>query len=197
MDLVLATRNRDKVREIAEILSIHRFQILSLLDFPQLPPVVEDGKSLDENALKKARTCFERTKKPCLADDTGLEVEALDGRPGLYSSRYAGPGATYADNLRKLLREMEGVPEEKRGATFRCVVVIVDSRGEVHRGEGSLKGRIGAESIGADGFGYDPVFYVSSIGKTLAELTLAEKNRISHRSMAVRSAVESWIGAGR
>jgi XTP/dITP diphosphohydrolase len=195
MDLVLATRNQDKVREIVEILGKRRFRILSLSDFPQFPPVVEDGKTLEENAHRKARSCFEHTKKACLADDTGLEVEALGGRPGLYSSRYAGVGATYTDNVRKLLREMEDVPEQKRGAVFRCVVVIVDSEGAVHKGEGSLQGNIRGEPTGVDGFGYDPVFYVSSIGKTLAQLTLAEKNRISHRSIAVRSAIDSWIGA--
>ncbi len=195
IELVLATRNEDKIREITDILGSSGFRILSRLDSPELPPVVEDGKTLEENALKKAKSCFERTGKTSLADDTGLEVRVLGGNPGVYSSRYAGMEATYADNVRKLLNDMEGVSEPDRDAVFRCVVAIVDSEGKVHEGEGILYGRITAKAAGESGFGYDPVFFVPSLGKTLAELSSEEKNQISHRGIAVRNALKNWIGA--
>lgn len=195
IELVLATRNEDKVREITDILGSSRFQILSLLDFPHFPSVVEDGETLEENAFKKAKVCFEYTQKTSLADDTGLVVHALGGSPGVYSSRYAGMGATYDDNVRKLLREMEGVSKSDRDAVFRCVVVIIDTKGKTYKGEGHLHGRIMTKPRGKSGFGYDPVFLVPSLGKTLAELSLEEKNQISHRGIAVRDALNNWIGA--
>jgi len=195
MELVLATRNEDKIREIKEILVSGEFQIYSLLDFPELPPILEDGKTLEENAFKKAKFCIEHTKMTSLADDTGLEVYALGGKPGVLSSRYAGVGATYEDNVRKLLKEMEDVPVTERGARFRCVVVIVETDGKIYEAEGSLEGKITIEPRGRSGFGYDPVFLIPSLGKTLAELSLEEKNRISHRGIAVRDALKKWLGA--
>jgi len=195
IELVLATSNKDKIREIKEILGRERFRILSLQDFPGIPPVIEDGETLEKNALKKAKACADLTGMVCLADDTGLEVQVLEGRPGVRSSRYAGPRATYADNVTKLLREMRGVDESRRGAQFRCVVVIVDGEGGIHKGEGTLEGGITVSPRGENGFGYDPVFLVPSLGKTLAELSAEEKNQISHRANAVRNAVRSWIGA--
>ncbi len=195
IELTLATRNEDKIREITDILGPGGFRVFSLFDHPQLPSVVEDGETLEENALKKARSCLEYTKTTSLADDTGLEVRILGGKPGVYSSRYAGVGATYADNVRKLLSEMEGVAESDRDATFRCVVAIVDSGGRIYKGEGCLCGRITTEPVGKNGFGYDPVFLVPSLGKTLAELSSEEKNRIGHRGIAVRDALKNWIGA--
>lgn len=195
IDLVLATKNQDKIREITEILGPSRFRIFSHLDFSQFPPVVEDGETLEENALKKAKSFSEYTKMTCLADDTGLEVYALDGKPGVHSSRYAGVAATYADNVRKLLSEMKNVAESDRGAAFRSVVIIIDGEGKIHRGEGRLHGRITTKPKGKSGFGYDPVFLIPSLGKTLAQLSSEEKNRISHRGLAVRKALENWIGA--
>lgn len=195
MELVLATKNEDKIREIKEILVSGKFRIYSLLDFPELPPILENGKTLEENAFKKAKFCFQHTKMTSLADDTGLEIYALGGKPGVLSSRYAGMGATYEDNVRKLLKEMEDVPESKRGARFRCVVVIVETDGKIYKAEGNLEGRITTKPRGRGGFGYDPVFLIPFLGKTLAELSLEEKNRISHRGTAVRDALKRWIGA--
>jgi len=195
IDLILATRNQEKIREITEILKPSRFRILSHLDFPQLPPVVEDGKTLEENSLKKAKFFYDHMKIAALADDTGLEVHALGGRPGIRSSRYAGPEATYADNVRKLLSEMENLSESDRTAMFRSVVVIIDAGGKIHKGEGRLHGRITTEPRGEGGFGYDPIFLLPSYGRTLAQLSLEEKNRISHRGLAVRDALAKWIGA--
>jgi XTP/dITP diphosphohydrolase len=195
IDLVVATRNRDKLREISEMVSSGQFRLFSLRDFEGVPIVVEDGQTLAENALKKARSCHDFTGLASLADDTGLEVQALGGRPGVYSSRYAGSDATYADNVRLLLQEMDGVPESERKAQFRSVVVIVDSSGGIHQGEGVLHGSITREPIGEGGFGYDPVFFVPALGKTLAQLLPEEKNRVSHRALGVKDAVKGWIGA--
>jgi XTP/dITP diphosphohydrolase len=195
IDLILATRNQDKIREITQILKPRRFRILSHHDFPQLPPAVENGETLEENSLKKARVFYDYTKIASLADDTGLEVHALGGRPGIYSSRYAGLGATYADNVRKLLSEMENLSESDRTAVFRSVVVIIDGEGKIHRAEGRLHGRIATEPRGEGGFGYDPVFFLPPYGRTLAELPPEEKNRIGHRGVAVRKALAKWIGA--
>ncbi|MDZ7374048.1 MAG: XTP/dITP diphosphatase [candidate division KSB1 bacterium] len=185
--IVVATRNRDKLREICELLDADRFEILGLDDVQGVPEVEEDGATLEENALKKARVAAQVTGLPALADDTGLEVEALGGAPGVYSSRYAGEGATYADNVRKLLNELRGVPFEQRRARFRCVVALVhDGVEEVV--EGTCPGVITEEPRGEGGFGYDPVFLVPEVGKTFAEMSLEEKNAVSHRGKAFRAA---------
>ncbi len=183
--LVLATKNRDKIREIREILSDFPIEIKTLEDFPDMPDVEEDGATLDENAIKKARAFHEFTGLPALADDTGLEVDALDGAPGVYSSRFAGEEATYADNREKLLREMASVPAEARGAQFRCVVAFVNGD-QVLTAEGIVRGTITREPAGSDGFGYDPVFFVPELGRTFAEIDLETKNKISHRGIAFR-----------
>lgn len=187
--LVLATRNADKVREIQAILGLQDGQLVSLLDYPHFADIEETGGTLEANALIKAREGFRMTGTPCIADDTGLEVDALGGAPGVYSSRYAGETATYAENVRKILSVMKDVPAGKRTARFRCVVAL-KAEGREEWVEGACEGVILTEPRGAGGFGYDPVFFVSELGKTLAEMTLAEKNAISHRGRAFRAMAE-------
>ncbi|HEY3196568.1 MAG TPA: XTP/dITP diphosphatase [Nitrospirales bacterium] len=185
MELVLATRNQHKVTEITGMLADFGIQVRSLAEFPCAPEVIEDGTTYEENALKKARSAAAFTGKPSLADDTGLEVDALDGQPGVHAARYAGEHCNFEDNIRKLLAALKGVPKERRAARFVCVMALVmpDGREELVRGE--LEGRITEEPAGAGGFGYDPVFFSLQAKKTLAELTADEKNRISHRRRAL------------
>ena len=187
--LLLATRNRDKVREIAAKLAHLDIEVKSFLDFPHLPEVVEDGETLEANALKKAKVGFQAAGIPTLADDTGLQVAALNGAPGVYSSRFAGKDATYADNRRKLLKEMENIPDNLRQAAFRTVVTIYDEKG-FEQVEGLCEGVIIRSERGEGGFGYDPVFLVPSCGQTFAEMSLDLKNRISHRGKAIDKAIE-------
>ncbi|MCP9452335.1 MAG: XTP/dITP diphosphatase [Nitrospira sp.] len=183
-DLVLATRNRDKAREVAALLSGLPWRIRMLSDFPGAPEVVEDGETCEVNAIKKATEIAKATGHCAVADDTGLEVDALEGRPGVYAARYAGLDATYEDNCRKLLKELDGIPWERRTARFVTVAVWASPTGEVITANGVLEGVIADQSRGEHGFGYDPVFYVPELDKTLAELTPEEKNRISHRAKA-------------
>ncbi len=183
--MVLATRNADKVAEIRRILRLPPGGLASLLDYPEIPEIEETGLTLEDNALIKARESHKRTGLPSLADDTGLEVEALKGAPGVFSSRFAGPDASYADNLLKLLRAMEGIPEGSRQARFRCVVALKAGAREEWV-EGNLEGVILRESRGTGGFGYDPVFFIPQAGKTLAEMSMEEKNAVSHRGVAFR-----------
>ena len=161
-------------------------RILSLNDFSNVPDVDENGKTFVENALKKARFYSEYFKKLTLADDSGLEVHILKGFPGIYSARYAGEKKSTQENNQKLLREMEGVAISKRGARFKCVIAVVSPDGREVLAEGSCKGRIGFEEKGRRGFGYDPLFFLPGYGKTMAELPLKEKNKISHRGIALR-----------
>ncbi len=193
-ELVLATRNPDKARELAALLSDMGIRIRTLADFPEAPEVVEDGDTCRDNAIKKAVTIAKVTGLVAVADDTGLEVDALDGRPGVHAARYAGEGATYEDNCRKLLKELSGVPTEKRRARFITVAAIAKPSGEVQVAEGMLEGQITEVPIGEKGFGYDPVFLVPTLGKTLAELNAEEKNSISHRARAFRKAKDLLRG---
>ena len=188
MELVLATENRDKQREMKAFLQDLGLTIRTLDDFPVAPVVLEDGETCRANAGKKAKEIARFTDTLALADDTGLEVDALGGRPGVYAARYAGPQATYADNCRKLLDELTGIPAEQRGARFLTVVAIADPDASVEFTEGVLEGRIADHCSGGHGFGYDPVFLVPELGKTLAELTLDQKNQISHRGQALAKA---------
>ncbi len=187
MKIVLATRNKDKIREIAQALQGLDIELVTLDRFPQVPEVVEDGATLAENALKKARAIFQATQLLALADDTGLEVDFLNGLPGVYSSRFAGEGASYDDNCNKLLALMDGVPEALRTARFRCIIALVGP--DIERLiEGSCEGLITAEKRGSEGFGYDPVFYVPEYNQTFAEMPLSLKNQISHRGQALKRA---------
>ncbi len=189
MKLVLATHNRDKVKEITALLKDTSFEVLTLDDFPDIHEIEEDGETLEQNAYKKAKTVFDKTGLLSLADDTGLEVDALDGRPGVYSSRFSGENASYDDNVNKLLDMMEQVPDEKRSAQFRCIISIVGH--DIKKfAEGVCPGKITRDKRGDRGFGYDPVFYVHEYDKTLAEMDLELKNEISHRGLALKKAIQ-------
>lgn len=182
----MATRNRDKCAELAALLGDLGIRLRTLEDFPEVPDVAEDGETCEANAVKKASAVARHTGLPAIADDTGLQVDALGGRPGVYAARYAGETASYEDNWRKLLRELEGVQREQRRARFITVAAVARPSAEkVEVVEGVLEGFIAEAPVGTQGFGYDPVFYVPELGKTLAQLTSDEKNRISHRARAV------------
>lgn len=187
---MLASKNEGKTREIRAILSDLGINVLSLRDFENIPDIREDGKTFIENALKKARIVSGLTGEVVLADDSGLEVDCLDGAPGVHSSRYSGSRATDPRNIRKLLRAMDRVPVEKRGASFRCVLVLYWPDGNYETFEGSLRGIIHEKSVGDGGFGYDPVFLLPERGLTVAQLSLKEKNAISHRARAVQKLKE-------
>jgi XTP/dITP diphosphohydrolase len=181
--LLVATRNPDKLREIQDKLRDLPLHVMSLADFPFVEDVVEDQPDLVGNAIKKATEVGLATGLPTLADDTGLEVAALNGAPGVLSARYSGPGATYASNCQKLLAELTGISDDRRRARFRTVMCL-QAEEESHCVEGVLEGRIGHEPRGTNGFGYDPIFVLPD-GRTLAELELSEKNQISHRAQAL------------
>ena len=183
--IVLATHNRDKREELQEALSEFTVKILSLNDFPFIGEIEEVGQTLLENSMIKAKTVHNLTQLPVIADDTGLEVEALNGAPGIYSARYAGEDVTYEDNVNKLLAEMENIPLENRKAKFRTVISFVDKDRELWT-EGTIKGIIGESGKGKNGFGYDPVFFVPELEKTFSELSIGEKNKISHRGLAMK-----------
>ena len=184
MKIVFASGNLGKVREIREMLSCIKIELVSLKDYPDIPEIVEDGKTFLENALKKARTVSERTGQAVLADDSGLQVDALGGEPGIYSARYAGEGASDDDNIRLLLEKLKEVPPEKRTASFCCVLVLYNTDGTYESFESRWPGRIIDDRRGDNGFGYDPVFYVPELNKTAAELPPEIKNRISHRGQS-------------
>jgi XTP/dITP diphosphohydrolase len=187
-ELVLATRNQHKVEELVALLRDLGVTIRTLDEFPDVPDVVEDGDTCEANAIKKARAIAEFTGLPAVADDTGLEVDALGGRPGVYAARYAGEDATYEDNCRKLLQELIDVPRERRAARFLTVAAIALPSGEIRVAQGTLEGAIAEEASGTLGFGYDPVFLIPELGRTLAQLSADQKNRISHRAKAFTQA---------
>ena len=186
MEIIAATKNKGKVREIRRALRGLGLKIYSLNDFSDSPEIEENGKTFTENALKKARFYSEYFGKITIADDSGLEVDALKGWPGVFSARYAGKGASDREKNQKLLREMEGIRISKRGARFKCVMAMVSQEGKEKVVEGSCRGRIGFRAVGRKGFGYDPLFIVPQYGKTMAQLTLEEKNKVSHRGKALK-----------
>lgn len=187
--IVLASRNKHKIEELRSTLAPLGITLKSTYDFPDLEEVIEDRDTLEGNALKKARYVFKETGLPTLSDDTGLEVDALDGRPGVYSARYAGKDATYQDNVDKLLGEMLGV--DNRTARFRTVVALITESG-VYTFEGVCKGTIIKEERGNQGFGYDPVFLPDGYDETFAELDADTKNEISHRGHAIQKFYD-WL----
>jgi len=189
-EVVLATRNRHKVEELAALLGDLGVRIRTLADFPNAPEVEEDGATCEANAIKKACEIARATGLTALADDTGLEVDALNGRPGVYAARYAGEHATYEDNCRKLVQELEGVPYERRTARFITVAAIAAPGEPAQVTQGVLNGYITEKASGSKGFGYDPVFYVPELKATLAEISAEQKNRISHRAKAFLQAKE-------
>jgi XTP/dITP diphosphohydrolase len=199
LELVIATRNRGKLAEYRELLAGLPVALHSLDEYAGLPEVAETGSSFAENALLKARAAAAATGLTALADDSGLEVDYLDGAPGIYSSRYAGEGHDDSANNRKLLDALQNVPENQRRARFRCVIAIVAPRGGEYLSEGVCEGRITEAPRGESGFGYDPLFLIPSLERTFAELGAEAKNKISHRARAMQMAREmlSKLIAGR
>lgn len=190
MDIVLATRNRKKAEELRRILDGLGVTILTVADFPSCPEVVEDSDTFEGNAVKKAVAAAGCTNLPALADDSGLEVDALNGAPGVRSARYAGEGADDAANTAKLLQELESVPEGARGARFVCCIALALPDAPQHKARvvtftGAAEGRIGREARGGRGFGYDPVFYPRGEERTFAEMSSEEKDALSHRRKAL------------
>ncbi len=190
MALLVATRNAGKLKEIRRLLGDLGIEVKGMDAFPDLPEVEEDGDTFAANAIKKAETVAALTGLMTLADDSGLEVAALDGQPGVRSARYAGEQATDADNNRKLIAALDGVPAERRQGAFRCAMALVRPGEETKVFDGRVEGILLDAPRGDGGFGYDPLFLVREYGKTMAELPLEVKNRISHRGQALRQVVE-------
>ena len=194
MQLLLATRNRNKLREIREIIADLEIDVLSVADVPGLPEIVEDAATIRDNAVKKAVETARLAGRVTLADDSGLEVDALNGEPGVRSARFAGEKTTYYENNKKLIKLLAGVAFEKRTARFRCVVALADQNGLIDAVEGICNGRIVDQEQGGGGFGYDPLFVPDGQVKTFAELPPEVKNRISHRGKALQKA---WAALSR
>ncbi len=190
MKLVIATRNAHKLEEIHSIFDFQNLEVMSAFDFPDIPDVVEDGDTLEANAIKKAVEIATATGCWALADDSGLEVDALDGAPGVYSARYAGESCCYEANNEKLLRELQD--KKDRSARFRTVIALSDPGGSAQTVEGECPGVIIEELRGINGFGYDPLFVPDGYAETFAELASEEKNRISHRARALHAAHDAW-----
>jgi len=186
MKIVIATHNKDKLKELKKGFSDLGVTLLDLSSFPEIGEIIEDGETLRENAYIKAKTVFDITGIPSIADDTGLEVDFLDGAPGVHTARFAGENCTYKDNVDKLLNVMKNVPFNKRGAKFKTSMVFIDKNLELFS-DGIVKGIISEKIKGLAGFGYDPLFYVPEEGKTFAEMSIEKKNIISHRGLAVKN----------
>ena len=185
MKIVFASRNEGKVKEIRAMLQDIDVKLVSLNNYNNAPEIIEDGESFLENALKKAKIVAEFTGETVLADDSGLQVDVLGGAPGIYSSRYAGENASDEENVAKLIAGLKGIPQEKRGASFFCVLVLYRIDGSYDCFEGKWRGQIIDEPRGNNGFGYDPVFMVPELKMTAAELPAAIKNKVSHRGQAL------------
>ena len=185
-ELVVATKNKGKLREIKELLKDFDLKITSLSDYPDAPDIEEDGKSFAQNAIKKAATIALYTKKLTLGEDSGLEVKALKNQPGIYSARFSGAKATDSRNNQKLMRSLKGVPMKKRQARYRCFAALVDAKRVINVLNGSCSGLISTKAKGRNGFGYDPYFFIPRYGKTFGELDPSIKAKISHRARALR-----------
>lgn len=191
-ELFIATNNKGKVKEFAAFFEDKGIKVKSLLDLESPIDVVEDGETFEENAKKKAEEIGRAIGKPVIADDSGLEVDALEGRPGIYSARYAGPEKNDNENMVKVLQELEGVPEENRTARFVCVLAVYIPGEETRTVRGTCEGVIAMNPIGNHGFGYDPIFYVPSLNKTMAQIEKVDKNKLSHRANALRLLEKKW-----
>jgi XTP/dITP diphosphohydrolase len=187
LDIVLATRNRNKAEELKRITEGMPVSVFTLDDFPACPETEEDGATFEANAIKKALAIARYTGKPALADDSGLEVYALGGAPGIYSARYAGTGASDGQNTGKLLSEMRSLVQDKRGARFVCCIALAFPDGNTYTFYGYSEGSIGTEQRGVRGFGYDPVFYPEGYNRTFAEMDEKEKDALSHRGKALQA----------
>jgi len=186
LELVIATGNKKKLKEIKYMLKGFNFRITSLSDYKNLPRIIEDGQSFKMNAIKKAVTISRYLKKLTIGEDSGLEVKILGNRPGIYSSRYAGKAATDEKNNKKLLKELKDVPMNKRQARYVCAVALADDKGLIGVVEGTCSGFIATEKKGKAGFGYDPIFYIPKFKKTFGQLGERIKHRMSHRFKAFR-----------
>lgn len=194
MEIVVATKNKKKLAELQRILKDTGVHLLGLDSFPNCPEVEETGSTFAENAVKKAKEVAAFTGLPAIADDSGLEVYALGGAPGVYSARYSGEGATDKSNIEKLLKELGNVAEENRGARFVCVIALAMPDGEIRIFEGHVEGKIGREPRGEYGFGYDPVFFPEGHTRTFAEMSAEEKDSMSHRGRALEKLKQYLLG---
>ncbi|KAA1300205.1 MAG: non-canonical purine NTP pyrophosphatase, RdgB/HAM1 family [Candidatus Marinimicrobia bacterium] len=184
--IVIASSNNHKVSEISVKIQPFFDKILSLSDFPEIGEIIEDGNTIEENSFKKSRASFEHTNIASIADDTTLEVDALNGDPGLFTARYAGEKATYEENMTKLLDNLDGIEDSLRTARFRTIISFVDGKNDFHV-EGRLEGRILNKKIGNNGFGYDPIFQSTEFKMSLAEMDSKLKNEVSHRGLAIKN----------
>jgi len=184
--VIIATKNAGKAKEFEHIFNQYNVVVKSLLDFEGIEEIVEDGQTFEENALIKARAIAKQFNQVVIADDSGLEVDALDGRPGVYSARYAGEGRNDQANIEKVLSELEGIPTQERSARFVCALALVTPEGEESVVRGTCEGQILSECIGNEGFGYDPIFYLPELGKTMAQIPKSQKNVLSHRAEAFK-----------
>ncbi|MCM3619358.1 XTP/dITP diphosphatase [Sutcliffiella horikoshii] len=191
-EIIIATNNPGKVKDFKVILEPRGFTVKSLADFPHIPDVEETGTTFEENALLKAEAVSAHLGKIVLADDSGLEVDALNGEPGVYSARYAGMDKDDKKNILKVLDRLEGVPEKMRTARFICVLAVVEPGGNRLTVRGTCEGIISIEPIGENGFGYDPIFYVEEKQRTMAQLSKEEKSEISHRGNAISQLTNQW-----
>jgi len=186
-ELIVASRNKGKVREIMELLTGLPYKVTSLLDYPQIPEIIEDGKTYRANALKKARAVALATGKMAMSDDSGIEVKALNNAPGIYSARFAGEGASEKARNQKMFTMLKGVPMHKRQARYRCVIAFVDAKGrEIGVVQGTCGGYVTTKEIGENGFGFDPLFLVKRYNKTFGQLPDSLKAKISHRARALK-----------
>jgi len=186
MDILIATRNKDKVREMTAILDLPQINFIGLEAFPDCPEAEENGKTFEDNAMIKASQAAYHSGLWALADDSGLVIDSLAGQPGILSARFAGPDACYRDNWVKVLELMRDIPDEKRTARFVCVMCLVGNNNRAFFARGEIEGRIINGPRGENGFGYDPIFLPSGFDRTFAEMDASEKNRISHRALALK-----------
>lgn len=187
--VIVASGNKGKLKEFQELMAGLPVEVKSLKDYPEIGEIEENGATFADNAYIKAKAVYDATGCLCIADDSGLEVDALDGAPGIFSARYAGEEKDDAANNAKLLQALVNVPDTARGAQFHCAIVAIAADGRRFDAEGIVRGEILRAPRGDNGFGYDPLFYVPEFGRTTAELTMDEKNAISHRGKAVRQIV--------
>ena len=185
--VIIATKNEGKAKEFESLFATKGYTVKTLLDVPGSPDVEETGTTFEENAILKAEAISKEYHQVVIADDSGLIVDALDGRPGVYSARYAGEDKNDEANTNKVLSELEGVPENKRTARFYCALAVASPNQETITVSGTIDGYITEQPVGENGFGYDPIFYVKELEKTTAQLTKEEKNRVSHRAIALKA----------
>jgi XTP/dITP diphosphohydrolase len=190
--IIIATKNKGKVREFEQMFAKDGYEVKSLLDYKDIPDIEETGETFAENASIKAETLAKALNEVVIADDSGLVVDALDGRPGVYSARYAGLTKSDAANNEKVLKEMQDIPSEDRTARFVCAIAVASPQENTFIVEGICEGVISREPVGTNGFGYDPIMFLPAFDKTMAQLTANEKNGISHRGKALQQLISKW-----